>query len=235
MTATVAVLLAGFPALAATPSEDEARRHFELAQRRFNIAEFDGAIEEFKRAYEISPVPGLLFNIAQAYRAKKDNAQALYFYQAYLREDPQASERTYVEQRIEELRASEDSRKQIEAAAASVTDADPGRKLRLAGIIVGSSGLAIAGASVIFGIRAAQAASDVTDSIKLDGHWGPKQADRWADGQRYQTASWVLGAIGLGAVATGGVLFFLGTRQHPATVSVAPAAGGGGVSLKSSF
>jgi tetratricopeptide (TPR) repeat protein len=243
LTATLAVLLAGTPATAATTSEEEARRHYDLGQRHFNLGEFDGAIDEFKQAYEISPVPGLLFNIAQAYRAKKDNERALYFYQTYLREEPQASERPYVEQRIEELRASEDSRKQVEAAAAHPQNGDNDvgrRRLRLAGVIVGGSGLAIAGASVIFGIRAAMAASDVTDALGMGmgpggGHWTPELAARWSEGQKYQTASWVLGAIGIGAVATGGILYYLGTREHPVSVSAAATAGGGGLSIKSTF
>jgi tetratricopeptide (TPR) repeat protein len=238
LTATLAVLLTGAPVfaiLAATPSEEEARRHFDLGQRRFNLGDFDGAIDEFKRAYEISPVPDLLFNIAQAYRAKKDAAQALFFYQTYLREDPQGSERAYVEQRIEELRVSEDSRKQVEAAAAQAQagDADARRRLRLAGVIVGGSGLAIAGASVIFGVRAAMAASDVT--VAPGGRWTREQSDRWDEGQRYQTASWVLGAVGVAAVATGGILYYLGTREHPVSVSAAATAGGGGLSIKSTF
>jgi tetratricopeptide (TPR) repeat protein len=241
LTAAVAVLLAGFPAAAASGSpgsEEEAKRHFELGQRRFNMGEFDGAIDEFKLAYEISPVPGLLFNMAQAYRAKKDHEKALYFYQTYLREDPQASERAYVEQRIEELRASEESRRQVEAAAAAAKgqeDSEGRRRLRLAGVIVGSSGLAVAGASVIFGIRAQLAAGDVADAAQAGARWTQAQSDRWAEGQRYQTASWVLGAIGLGAVATGGILYYLGTREHRVSVSAAPAPGGAGVAVKSSF
>jgi len=104
-------------ARAAADNEPEARRHFDLGQQRFGAGDFDGAIDEFKRAYVIAPAPGLLFNIAQAYRAKKEGDQALFFYRTYLSEDPYASERDYVEARIEELRAGEDSRRNIVAAA----------------------------------------------------------------------------------------------------------------------
>src|SRR5262249_44095985 len=107
-TVILALLVALLPgaARAVEPSaaaDAQARSHYELGQRHYNVGDFDRAIDEFKRAYEISPAPGLLFNIAQAYRAKKDREHALYFYTTYLREDPEAPEREYVEARLREL------------------------------------------------------------------------------------------------------------------------------------
>ena len=67
---------------------DLAREHYERGLAKYNLAEFDAAIVEFKQSYELSKAPRLLFNIAQAYRLKKDYASALYFYNTYLRADP---------------------------------------------------------------------------------------------------------------------------------------------------
>ena len=72
------------------PKQKEARDHYEKGITHYNLGEFDEAITEFKQAYAISQAPGLLFNIAQSYRLKKDYAQALYFYKTYVRLQPDA-------------------------------------------------------------------------------------------------------------------------------------------------
>src|SRR5579884_3926042 len=81
----------------------EARDHYEKGLTHYNLGEFDPAVEEFKKAYELSNAPGLLFNIAQVYRAKEDYKQALYFYRTYLRLQPDAPNRADVEARIADL------------------------------------------------------------------------------------------------------------------------------------
>lgn len=81
----------------------EAREHYQKGITHYNLGEFDQAIDEFKQAYAISGSPGLLFNVAQAYRLKKDYENALYFYRTYLRLQPDASNRPDVEARIIEM------------------------------------------------------------------------------------------------------------------------------------
>src|SRR3954467_9380238 len=76
------------PANTPAPSGDPARDHYERGLGKYNLAEFDAAIAEFKQSYELSKAPRLLFNIAQAYRLKKDYESALYFYSTYLRAEP---------------------------------------------------------------------------------------------------------------------------------------------------
>ena len=83
--------------------EAEARDHYEKGLTHYNLGEFDPAVEEFKKAYELSNAPGLLFNIAQVYRAKEDYKQALYFYRTYLRLQPDAPNRADVEARVADL------------------------------------------------------------------------------------------------------------------------------------
>ena len=58
----------------------EARALYDKAIAHYDLAEYEAAIGEFKQAYELSHEAALLFNIAQAYRLKKDWAQALHFY-----------------------------------------------------------------------------------------------------------------------------------------------------------
>src|SRR3954468_304382 len=105
------------PAAAAPPptpppsGADPAREHYERGLAKYNLAEFDAAIVEFKQSYELSKAPRLLFNIAQAYRLKRDPESALYFYNTYLRADPHAPNRDDVEAKIEEMRRALDEQK----------------------------------------------------------------------------------------------------------------------------
>jgi hypothetical protein len=105
----VLLALACFSARAdarAQPHKAEARELYQRAMRHYELGEFAVAIDEFKRAYEISAAPGLLFNLGQVYRMKKDYPQALHFYRTYLRLQPNASNRAIVESLIAELQAS---------------------------------------------------------------------------------------------------------------------------------
>ncbi len=86
--------------------EAKDKKAYDLYQEgitHYNLGEFDPAIEKFKAAYALTGAPGLLFNVAQAYRLKKDYEQALYFYKTYLRLDPDAPNKGDVEARIAEM------------------------------------------------------------------------------------------------------------------------------------
>src|SRR5215213_8641864 len=63
--------------------ESSGNKHFELA-------EYDAAITDFKEAFRISDEPGFLYNIAQAYRLKRDCRESAIFYKNYLRRVPNA-------------------------------------------------------------------------------------------------------------------------------------------------
>src|SRR4029079_11921655 len=69
---------------------------------------------EFRAAYAISSAPGLLFNIAQSFRLKKDYEQATYFYQTYLRLKPDAPTRQDVEDRLKEMEAAIEEQKKMQ-------------------------------------------------------------------------------------------------------------------------
>jgi tetratricopeptide (TPR) repeat protein len=91
----------------------EARALYDQGITHYNLGEFDLAIDKFKQAYALTNAPGLLFNIAQAYRLKGDYEQALYFYKTYIRLQPEAANRADVEARIAEMeKAIEDKKNQ---------------------------------------------------------------------------------------------------------------------------
>jgi tetratricopeptide (TPR) repeat protein len=78
----------------------------------YEAGKLDEAIALFRQAYALAPAPGLLFNIAQAYRAKGPDgcAEALQYYRTYFDEAPAASNRDFVAGRILDMEACERAR-----------------------------------------------------------------------------------------------------------------------------
>ena len=66
------------------------------ADKAAAAADYDAAIAEWKTGYSITGEPAFLYNIAQAYRQKKDFELALSFYRSYLRDYPDAPNRSQV-------------------------------------------------------------------------------------------------------------------------------------------
>lgn len=91
----------------------EAKALYDKGITHYNLGEFDPAIAAFRAAYGISAAPGLLFNIAQAFRLKKDYEQASYFYTTYLRLKPDAPNRADVEARIAEMKTTIEDQKKL--------------------------------------------------------------------------------------------------------------------------
>ena len=92
----------------------EAKALYEQGLSHYNLGEFDQAIAAFRKSYELTQAPGLLFNIAQAFRLKKDYEQATYFYTTYLRLQPDASNRADVEARLAEMQQAIEEQKKLE-------------------------------------------------------------------------------------------------------------------------
>jgi tetratricopeptide (TPR) repeat protein len=99
----ICVVARAHAAPAAPDPNKEARDHYDKGLSHYNLGEFTDAIDEFKRAYEISKAPRLLFNLAQAQRLNKEYEQALYSYTTYLRLMPDAPNRVDVAARIAEM------------------------------------------------------------------------------------------------------------------------------------
>jgi len=103
--------LAGDAGKAADPAKVAARAHFESAKRLFEVREYARALEEYKEAYLAKPDAAFLYNIAQCHRKLGQNAQALDFFQQFLRKSlPDDAIRPQVEARIAEIEAEEQSK-----------------------------------------------------------------------------------------------------------------------------
>jgi len=98
--ALVALLVLSAPAIAQTASESSepgsapalepatAKELVTRATRLFQAGEYDKAIADYQSAYQLKPLPTLLFNIAQANRKAERYQDALTYYERFLKEDP---------------------------------------------------------------------------------------------------------------------------------------------------
>lgn len=227
------------PTTAAPPGADPAREHYEKGLAKYNLAEFDAAIVEFKQSYELSKAPRLLFNIAQAYRLKKDYESALYFYNTYLRADPNPPNFDDVDAKIAEMKhALEDQKrreaKEREARAAqqqqqqqqqaqqqqqpagggAQVDRGPSKRaLKIAGLTVGALGVACAG---VGGGMLGLALADSNKLSKVAANnqmWTTAYDATYREGDRAQTAGIVMLSAGGALVVAGGITLAVALRR----------------------
>jgi tetratricopeptide (TPR) repeat protein len=85
------------------PKAQAALEKYEAGKKAYNLGDFDKAIELWKEGYDIKDNSVFLFNLGQAYRQKQDYQKALFFYKAYLRENPNASNKAEVEAKLTDL------------------------------------------------------------------------------------------------------------------------------------
>src|SRR5262249_12179381 len=89
--------------------------------------DYDHAIGSFKAAYELAPSPGLLFNMAQAYRLKGDCANAATMYKSYLRTDPDRPHRELAENQLDSVERCLSRRAQLHPLIGDATRASESR------------------------------------------------------------------------------------------------------------
>jgi tetratricopeptide (TPR) repeat protein len=103
----LALVLGVTPAWAASEISAEAQRrariHYNQGKAAFEFGKFQEALEHYKTAYRIAPLPGLLFNIGQCHRNLDNPEQAIFAFRLYLRKRPEAANREAVLRLIDEL------------------------------------------------------------------------------------------------------------------------------------
>jgi hypothetical protein len=111
----------------ASPSAaGSAKAHFKLGRTHYQLGEYRDALVEFKEAYRLKQDASFLFNIAQCHRQLEEYAEAIKLYGSYLREAPDAPNRSEVERFIREMREALDKREKQEEAAAVSAPVPPG-------------------------------------------------------------------------------------------------------------
>lgn len=98
------LLLASVPARAQT-NLDVAREAAERGRREYNLGRWQQAIDGFEKAYQLSGDAAFLFNLGQAHRQLGHTGEALRLYRTFLREKPDAVNRSVAEKQIKELEA----------------------------------------------------------------------------------------------------------------------------------
>ena len=120
------------PALADPKGDDaeqRAQKLYEVGDDHYAAGRYEEAVVHFQQAYELSPQPALLFNMANAYERMGEYEKAAEHLRRYL-ESPKAQDVASVRERIRRLELSA-------KAGKTVTDGDAGG---------GSSGAAPGGA-----------------------------------------------------------------------------------------
>lgn len=87
----LAVVLVLFLGSAAAHAADW-KTHYDLALALYQAQKYEDSIPEFQAAYQRMANPGLLFNLAQAYRKAGHPREAIEYYDRYLSATPQLHE-----------------------------------------------------------------------------------------------------------------------------------------------
>jgi len=216
--------VAAEPTPPSPPAADAAREHYERGLAKYNLAEFEAAIVEFKQSYELSKAPRLLFNIAQAYRLKKDFASALYFYNTYLRADPNPPNLDDVDAKIDEMKRALDEQSKSAAVTPPVVEHPPPpppkvdrrlskRTLKIAGATVTALGLAsCAVGGGMLGLSASDA-SKIRGVVQNGMAWTTADQATYDQGGRANTAGVVLLSAGGALVVAGGITLIAAARR----------------------
>lgn len=214
---------------------------------------YSDAIEAYKAAYVLAPSPGLLFNLAQAYRLAGDCGDAAWMYHRFLQTDPDGELKTLAQNHLDSLDKCNQTRafRIVDptdvpaptaagsaplALAVDVASPPPnsGQRYKHAGtaFIVGGGAALVAAA--LFAIDAHEQASAVNAA-----YTGKDTKDVMAvdtRGQRDAAIATVLGVGGAIAVASGAALYGLGHHyEHAKHVAIVPHTGGAGVSMSWGF
>lgn len=109
--ALLTLLLLSSQTLAYAIDDPQARKHYERALSLVKLGDHAGAIRELELSYKANPRPNRLYDIAEQHRilaeagALDQMRLSLDFFERYLKEKPDASDRAEVQSRIVELRA----------------------------------------------------------------------------------------------------------------------------------
>ena len=77
----------------AEKGRQEAAAHAEKGLRAYNLGNFDDAIAEFSKSYDLDPTPALLYNLGHANRGAGNLDRAIFFYERFLAESKKLGEK----------------------------------------------------------------------------------------------------------------------------------------------
>ena len=218
-----------------------------------NAGDYNAAVSAFKEAYVLAPSPGLLFNIAQAYRLAGNCDEAAWMYRRFLDTNPIGTHRQLAENHLAAVERCgsgglivDNPQASPEATMAVPEPSDKlitfvslpesrSRKYKKIGLGTAIGGGALLAGAAVFAIDAHDASNTVAETYKRGGKWEDiKDVD--ARGRRSSTIATALGIGGGLAVVSGAVLFAVGRHYEQAQhVAVTPTTRGAQVSLSWGF
>ncbi|MFW6067570.1 MAG: tetratricopeptide repeat protein [Myxococcota bacterium] len=122
----VAALGPAAPAAAQDGDDERGRFHFQAGASYYEAGEYEQALREFERSYEISKRPQLFYNISLAHQQLGDLESAILYLDRYLREVEEIPNRVNLERRLENLRKRLEEHEEAERQAAEETETDTG-------------------------------------------------------------------------------------------------------------
>jgi tetratricopeptide (TPR) repeat protein len=113
------VALSVAPALAqqSDPATAQARVLFEDGTAAYTLGNFKKALVDYEAAYKLYPAPQFLFNIAQCHFQLQNWERAIFFFEGYLREVPDATNKSLVDELVTEARERDAARRDAEKRA----------------------------------------------------------------------------------------------------------------------
>ena len=147
---------------------EQAKKAFVSGTRAYENGDFETALARFRRAYQLTKSPDLLYNIATVSDRMRRDEHALEAYEGYIAARPDSPDREHVQGRIAVLRAAIETRRrealdaEIEAQRAALEAAEKVKAERPltqyvgpgAGpwIVIGVSGATLATGAVFLGL-----------------------------------------------------------------------------------
>lgn len=220
---------------------EQARMHYQEAQKQFDLGLWDAAIVEFTKAYELRPDPNFLYNMAQAYRRGGNARRAIDLYKNYLIKVPKSPQRAEVEERIQTLQRQLDNEEREAKRTApppvaplvtpepakdvSVPLAPPPAPATADEVPASADTKAVASAPAdptppaTVAPEVAGSATPPAEAAPLPAETAVKPLPAQGAGSRpLRIAGIVAGAVGLAAIA-GGVIFSIRTKSLSDSVS----------------
>jgi tetratricopeptide (TPR) repeat protein len=193
------------PPVAPADAQARAVALYEESARAYKAGDFDEAARLVLDAYKLSPRAVLIYNLARAHEKGGHIEEAIREYQQYLADEPQASDRGYVEKTIVTLQRELET--SVAAQEAQARGERAARYRREAAFITVGAGVAALGAGVALGIVASNHHGDAVNDR------GANAAASDESTARSMATAANACFIGGGALAVGGLLWALLDRR----------------------
>ena len=207
---TILALLGARASAAPAHADDKARARalHERGLRHYKVGEHAAAIRYYKDAYKAYPAPGILFNLAQAYRQNGDCEQALATYRNYVAEVPDGPNADTAREHIGSLRCATEVKPQpepepeqaVEPAPAAAISAKPaeqrdkGKTARVVGYVFAGISVAALGGSIAFGLKSRSTSAEIEEFFAAGGTWNEELAAIEERGENEEKRALIFGA-----------------------------------------